>query len=151
MGPIEVFGFNWSDTKLSKKRFGNSKRNWTEKDLKILIGTAVSYQNKQNNTQLGFYYSADVWGQTTLGLVDVANLIFATINGESTFDPDNVRMNERSIDVGLMQLNLENGSEEEARKQGWFNPFKNVMRGVEIMFEKLQQGSLWPSATGGPP
>jgi len=102
MGSIEIFGKKWSETELSKKEFSKSGRNWTEKDLKILIGTAVSFENKNWNTQLGFYYSTDVWGQTTLGLVDVANLIFSTMRWESSFNPEAI--NYGSNDVGLMQL-----------------------------------------------
>ena len=152
MGSLSDIDGNWSNTKLSEKEFSKSRRNWTEKDLKILIGTGVSYQNKQKNTQLGFYYSTDFKGRMSLGLVDVANLIFSTMRWESTFDPDAVGTNSDSIDVGLMQLNFPNKTEEEVRKGGWFNPFKNVMRGIEIMFEKVQGSSSWPqSGKEGPP
>jgi hypothetical protein len=156
MGSIEIFGKKWSETELSKKEFSKSGRNWTEKDLKILIGTAVSFENKNWNTQLGFYYSTDVWGQTTLGLVDVANLIFSTMRWESSFNPEAI--NYGSNDVGLMQLHKDRkpGENEEdyrtrMEEEGWFNPFKNVMWRVGGMFNNLKTSSSWPSATGGPP
>ncbi|MCE5223250.1 hypothetical protein LLG10_03560, partial [bacterium] len=157
MGLLSEIGINWSETGLSKKEFGKSGRKWTEKDLKTLIGTAVSFENKNWNTQLGFYYSSDVWGQTSLGLVDVGNLILATIKYESTsFNPESV--NYDTGDVGLMQKNIGRNpgeSKEAFRKraeaEGWFNPFKSVLWGVGGMFNNLKTTTSWPSAIGGPP
>jgi hypothetical protein len=145
------------------KHFGDSRDDYDQ-----YIGFWVSYRNKNftqgkgKATNMGFYSSKDKKNRDTLGLVDVANLMKATIKGESGFELCAVGRNPRtgktiSIDVGLMQVNFQlNGKTVEegiglAYYAGLFDPFINIGVGVNRYFLKLKEAAGWKSAEGGPP
>jgi RHS repeat-associated protein len=150
MGSVSDIGLDWNSEYFKSLR----DTGMTEKDLKITIGMAVSYNDKKYGTNMGLYSSTDVNGNKTLGLVQVGNLILATIKGESDFNPTAVRHNlptpdndyHESWDLGLMQNNVAN--KELGIKAGYFDPMKSIFIGVGAIFHKLKTFSPWKSNSG---
>jgi hypothetical protein len=97
---------------------------------------------------MGLKSSVDKNGNKTLGLVQVANLILATIYQESTFDPDLVAgpNKDGSYDYGLMQINVK-GDKDTIKNSNIMLARYNIFAGVGMMFRKVYI-SPWKSASG---
>ncbi|MDD4029391.1 MAG: hypothetical protein PHX86_06775 [Caldisericia bacterium] len=134
----------------------------SEFQLKMMIGFAVSYHDRLYGTNMGFSSSFTPDGKRTLGLIQVAQLVFATMAAESSINATSWGWNTEdgkvvSVDIGLMGLNfpLKNKQTkeqrvEELKSDGFFNPFKNTFYGVGVLYNKVRgsTGTDWYPGDG---
>ena len=134
----------------------------SEFQLKMMIGFSVSYFDRELGTNMGLFSSFTSDGKQTLGLIQVAQLVFATMATESSINATSWGWNTEdgkvvSVDLGLMGLNfpLKNKQTkeqriEELRSDGFFDPFKNTFYGVGVLYNKVRgsTGTDWYPGDG---
>jgi len=103
-------------------------------------------------TNMGFFNSIMKDGSKTLGLIQVANLVLATMAQESSLDKNLVHHNkDGSIDIGIMQVNFGVGYNlDDLKSKGFFNPFKNTFYGTGWLYNKVRMstGNDWFPGNG---